>query len=138
MFGLGKKKVEGKPQALKQMELPAGMTPHMAVELLGKRLQAYMRDMKQFACANAVITSKEPSYDFDTKTIHPGDVIFDPDHCKNPRGQHSRFCDKCREEGLAKREPKVKQAPPARVNYSRKKRKMMNSKRHGTSQRRNK
>ena len=123
-------------QATKQMELPEGMSPDMAVQLLGKRLDAYIRDLKRFSCANAVITKKEPSYDFATSTIHPGDVIFDPEHCKNQRAEHSRFCTKCREEGLKNREPKVRQEPPKRVKYSRKKRKMMNSKRHGATQRR--
>jgi hypothetical protein len=118
---------------LKNLPLPEGMSPDMAVQMLQRRLEGYSRQLRRFACANAIITIKDASYDFGTSTIHPGDVIFDPEHCKNQRAEHSRLCTKCREEGLKNREPKVRQEPPKRVKYSRKKRKMMNSKRHGAT-----
>jgi hypothetical protein len=119
-----------KEKTTQRIELPKGMTPDQAVRLLTHRLNRYISDMRRFSCVNAVITSKEPSYDFDTQTIHPGDVIFDDTHCKNARRHGSKFCESC---AATKDDvkPTVKIAPPKRIHYSRKKRKALARKKHG-------
>jgi len=137
MFVFGKKKEEA--PILNKMPLPDGMSPDRAVQLLTARLNAYIKDMRKFACKNAVISAKEPSYDYGTTTIYPGDIIFSDQHCKNQRLRDSQYCESCREKGLAERAampPREKIAPPKRVHYSRKKRKQMKAKQsHATHQR---
>jgi hypothetical protein len=125
-----------KKQKIAQLELPPGMSPDTAVKMLKHRLERYARDMRKFGCANAVITTKDPSYDFGTSTIHPGDVIFSEDHCKNPRGEHSRFCESCAKKNAEERanEVVVKTPPPKKVHFSRKKRKQLKAKQHGLTQ----
>lgn len=79
-----------------QLELPHAITPDLAVDRLTQRLERYVKDIRNFACVNAEVTiTKYPSYDTETKTVHPGDFKFSDDHCKNQRRNGSKFCQAC-------------------------------------------
>lgn len=78
-----------------EMQVPAGMSPIHAVELLQERLNRYAKDVKNFACCNASITVIDPSYDMVKKEVHPGDLIFSEEHCRNQKRNGSKYCQSC-------------------------------------------
>ena len=78
-----------------QIQVPPGMSPDMAVQMLQKRLETYAKNMRQAACVNAVITIKGATYSMHSMEVDPGDLIFSDKHCKNQRRNGSKYCQPC-------------------------------------------
>lgn len=90
---------------------------------LQERLEYTARRMRRVGCANVKLIVTPASVDEKNKSVHPGDIQYDKDHCQKDRIHGSRFCAECRKKHLAERTERVRQAPPKRVHYPRSKRK---------------
>jgi len=107
MFGLGKKNKSAIVKSAAEqrltlkdgsLELPSFMSPEQAREMLQKRLDFTAKRLKQFACVNAVIVVTPAKVDAKSRSVHPGDIQYDKDHCQNDRRNGSKFCQKCSDE----------------------------------------
>jgi len=111
------------------LELPSFMSPVQARDMLQNRLDQTAKRLRKFACANAVIVVTPAKVDEKSRSVHPGDIQYDKDHCQNDRRNGSRYCSKCAEEKV--HVPRERIEPPKRVNYSRKQRKQNAKRRRG-------
>lgn len=78
-----------------QVKMSDFMSPEHACGQLQKRLDVTATQMRRLACANAKIIVTDASVDEKNKTVHPGDIQYDKEHCQNDRRNGSKFCQAC-------------------------------------------
>lgn len=70
-------------------------SPEHARQSLQERLDYTANKMRNLICANAKLIVTPATIDEKTKSVHPGDIQYDDNHCKNDRRNGSKYCQAC-------------------------------------------